>query len=94
MQVTIRATDGGDPVRYSEQVLIVKVARNRHSPEVLEEPYEAEVTQDVEGGTEVARVTARDQDTSVSHSNTFIFRTLAQDSFSRVNIFCRSRSTC
>ena len=92
--MTIRATDGGDPVRYSEQVLIVKVARNRHSPEVLEEPYEAEVTQDVEGGTEVARVTARDQDTSVSHRNTFDFPDTGTGFIQPCQHFCRSRSTC
>ena len=63
--MTVRATDGGDPVRYSEQVLVVKVTRNRHSPVFEGEPYEAEVTQDVEGGSEVARLTVKDDDNEV-----------------------------
>ena len=48
--------------------VVVRVARNNHSPQFQQQSYEAEINRDAEDGQVVANVVAVDRDTAVSFS--------------------------
>ncbi len=68
MQLTIQARDKGFPPLSSQQNarVTVNVARNLNDPQFEGTPYNAAINRDVEVGSEVKEVRAKDNDNSVS----------------------------
>lgn len=65
LQLTFRATDGGNPPKYDEKILTVSVNRNLLAPEFVQQIYEVTIWEIQALDTVIQEVSARDNDTKV-----------------------------
>ncbi|XP_050735767.1 cadherin-23-like [Eriocheir sinensis] len=79
--LTIRATDAGEPPRYTDVRVFITVGRDTNRPpRFRQRTYKAELAEDVEAGTMVAQVSATDPD-GPDEGITFLLTAGAQDNF-------------
>ncbi|KAJ1128076.1 hypothetical protein NDU88_006461 [Pleurodeles waltl] len=78
-QLSLTATDGGDPVRSSTvQVRVIVLDANDNPPVFSHSVYKIKTLEDVVKGTVVATVTATDRDLGTNSELTYSFNNLAE----------------